>query len=138
MLKAQKELIEKTNEQIEARQRAQNQAKISLDNSKILIKIKHIVKYKNGRLDNSDWEELSLHINETYDEFSKRLYNLYPIKEKELRVCMLIKIGLTPTQISTIIINSIQAISSIRKRLYYKIFGENGTPEDLDNFIRNF
>lgn len=59
------------------------------------------------------------------------------MKDIEVKVCLLIKIGLSPQQIATITIRSKQAITSIRKRLYKKVFNEEGSTEQWDSFIHN-
>lgn len=83
-------------------------------------------------------EELRIVIDEAYNQFSSRLYELYPIKETEMKVCLLLKIELSPLQIATVTMRSKQAVSSIRKRLYKKLFNEEGSIEEFDNFIRHF
>lgn len=70
------------------------------------------------KINNTDWQTLNQAIDETYNQFSQRLQELYPITDIELKVCLLLKINLSPLQIATIATRSKQAISSIRKRLY--------------------
>ena len=77
-------------------------------------------------------------VDEAYNQFTTRLLELYPMKTIEIQVCVLIKIGLSPAQIAFITIRSRQAISSIRKRLYSKVMGKDGTPEQWDIFISTF
>ena len=57
------------------------------------------------------------------------------MKTVEMQVCLLIKIGVPPTQIAYITSHTKQAITSIRKRLYKKVFNMDGSPEDWDIFI---
>ncbi len=91
-----------------------------------------------NKINNSDWEELNHTIDETYNQFSQRLLEFYPISDIELKVCLLIKIGIPPRQIAALTIRSKQAVTSIRKRLYKKLFDEDGSPEQLDCFIQQF
>lgn len=141
LLKAQKALIERSNEQIESKQKAQVQAETKLRESDIYKKFHRVRKEgeeKEPKINNTDWQELIRITDETYDQFRQRLQGLYPMTDIELRVCLLIKIGLSPLQIATITIRSKQAISSIRKRLYSKLFNEEGNTAQWDNFIQNF
>lgn len=138
LLKAQKGFIEKTNEQIVAKQRVQEQSEINLRSSEVYKKFHRLTQGQNEKLKDTDWDELTRIVDETYSNFTQRLYELYPIKDIEMRVCLLLKIGLSPTQIATITIRSKQAITSIRKRLYNKVFGKDATPEQWDNFILEF
>lgn len=141
-LNAQKELIEKNNEQIEAKQKVQDQAEVKLKQSTIYKKF-HSVQKEEGeekkiKISSSDWQELKNEIDETYNQFSQRLQELYPVTDIELKVCLLLKIDISPKEIATVTIRSKQAISSIRKRLYKKLFNDDGNTDQLDSFIRNF
>lgn len=145
-LNAQKKLIEKNSEQIEAKQIVQDQAEVKLKQSDIYKKFHSVQKEgeeekeeeKKIKINSSDWQELNKAIDEAYNQFSQRLQELYPVTDIELKVCLLLKIGLSPLQIAIITIRSKQAISSTRKRLYKKLFNDDGNTEQLDSFIRNF
>lgn len=138
LLKAQKSLIEKTNEQITATQRVQKQSELALKHSDIYKKFHFAVQGSDEKIGNDDWKELMCAVDEAYNQFTTRLLEPYPMKTIEIQVCVLIKIGLSPAQIAFITIRSRQAISSIRKRLYSKVMGKDGTPEQWDNFISTF
>lgn len=138
LLKAQKSLIEKTNEQITATQRVQKQSELALKHSDIYKKFHFAVQGSDEKIGNDDWKELMCAVDEAYNQFTTRLLELYPMKTIEIQVCVLIKIGLSPVQIAFITIRSRQAISSIRKKLYSKVMGKDGTPEQWDNFISTF
>lgn len=138
LLKAQKSLIEKTNEQITATQRVQKQSELALKHSDIYKKFHFAVQGSDEKIGNDDWKELMCAVDEAYNQFTTRLLELYPMKTIEIQVCVLIKIGLSPAQIAFITIRSRQAISSIRKRLNSKVMGKDGTPEQWDNFISTF
>lgn len=138
LLKAQKSIIEKTNEQITATQRVQKQSELALKHSDIYKKFHFAVQGSDEKIGNDDWKELMCAVDEAYNQFTTRLLELYPMKTIEIQVCVLIKIGLSPAQIAFITIRSRQAISSIRKRLYSKVMGKDGTPEQWDNFISTF
>ena len=149
LLNAQKKLIEKNSEQIEARQKVQDQAEAKLKQSEIYKKFHSVLKGEEEekeeekeeeevKINNTDWQTLNQAIDETYNQFSQRLQELYPITDIELKVCLLLKINLSPLQIATISTRSKQAISSIRKRLYKKFFNEEGSTEQWDNFIQDF
>lgn len=141
LLKAQKEYIEKNNEQIEAKQKMETQNKISLKSTEIYKKFQCAAKEElteENKIKDADWQELACAVDKAYRQFTQRLNELHPIKEIELQVCLLLKIGLSPLQIATITIRSKQAITSIRKRLYQKFFHEAGSTDQWDNFIQDF
>lgn len=138
LLKAQKDLIERNNEQIEAIQRVQEQSELNLKRTDVYKRFQAVNKEGSEKVREADWKELRIVIDEAYNQFSSRLYELYPIKETEMKVCLLLKIELSPLQIATVTMRSKQAVSSIRKRLYKKLFNKEGSIEEFDNFIRHF
>lgn len=87
------------------------------------------------RLKKSDWDEIEQHVNSTYSGFVGRLFNLYPVSHTELQTCLLIKLGVPTTEIANTMCKSTSSISSIRSRLYTKVFNEKGSAKDWDDFI---
>lgn len=135
---AQKDWIEKANIQIEAAQVVKESSWANLQQTEIWKKLHQPID-KNGiiKMTDTDWTELTKVIEETYPNFVQRLNELCPLSQKELQVCLLIKINVPLTQIADIVCSSKQGISSLRERLYKKFVGEKGKPKDCDNFIRN-
>lgn len=105
-------------------------------NSQIYHKIKNL-EPTNYKLSSEDWNDLSLCYRNEVPMFEKTLTDLHPLSEIEWRVCMLIKIGLSPTDIANLINKSPGGVSSIRSRLYQKFFSKKGSSTDLDDFINS-
>lgn len=83
-----------------------------------------------------EWEELKIAIDDTYDNFTGQLYTLYPkLSTIEMRICLLIKISITVTNISMLLGRSKSTVSTARSKLYEKLQGVKGTPGLLDQFI---
>ena len=138
LLQAQKDWIEKANVQIEAAQVVKKSSWANLQQTEIWKKLHQpIDKNKTIKMTDTDWAELTKAVEETYPHFVQRLNELCPLSQKELQICLLIKINLPLTQIADIVYSSKQGISSLRERLYKKFTGEKGKPKDCDNFIRN-
>ena len=143
---AQKELLEKENLAIETRQKVKELSEKVLIASTIYRDFHHVGHSPHSeswstktKITENDWKELIAKVNETYDNFTLRLTEFYPdITEQELRVSILLKIGIKPTGIGEIIAKSKQSITSIRKKLYKRTHNEEGGSEDWDNFIRQF
>lgn len=134
LLHARKQSLEKDNEQVEAYRRLEAEAVKALETSDIFRKCHEV----DGNLSAEDWQTLTAAIDSTYSQFTHRLKDLYPVSDVELQVCLLLKIGISSTRIAQLVLRSKQAVTSIRKRLYKKVFGQEGTPDDWDRFIRNF
>lgn len=134
LLHARKQSLEKDNEQVEAYRRLEAEAVKALETSDIFRKCHEV----DGNLSAEDWQTLTAAIDFTYSQFTHRLKDLYPVSEVELQVCLLLKIGISSTRIAQLVLRSKQAVTSIRKRLYKKVFGQEGTPDEWDKFIRNY
>ncbi|MBQ8463759.1 MAG: hypothetical protein IJ544_06575 [Prevotella sp.] len=93
--------------------------------------------YEGPALKQDEWEELEIQMMEAYPMFFRRLAEMGQLSEVELRVCMLTKLGIPPSAIAIHTYREYSSISSIRSRLYYKLFGEKGGAKELDEFIRN-
>lgn len=89
----------------------------------------------NKHLHATDWEEMERQINKLYPDFAAKLQNLCNLSETEWQICMLIKLHLTPSEMSKAMKMEPSSISSVRKRLFKKIFNKEGKPKDWDDFI---
>jgi tetratricopeptide (TPR) repeat protein len=82
------------------------------------------------------WLELQREIDKTYNDFTIRLYMLYPeLKQHELRVCLLVKARVTNSGIAALLCLEANSISSMRARLFEKIHHRKGKAKDFDDFI---
>ncbi len=82
-----------------------------------------------------EWAELEQTIKPVYPDFVHRLLTLYNMSDTELRVCILTKLRFTPKDMGSALCKNASSISSIRNRLYKKIFNENGGSKEWDEFI---
>ena len=60
------------------------------------------------------------------------------LNEKEQRVCYLVWMGFTPTEMSILLTTTKQNISTIRSRLLRKLFNVDGKSEDFDKKMKGF
>lgn len=82
-----------------------------------------------------DWTEIERQVRRLHPTFRGRLYSLYTFSETEYRVCLLLKLHFTPTEIATAICKDKSTVSTIRGRLYTKVFGTKGSSKAWDEFI---
>ena len=83
----------------------------------------------------AEWKELEQRLKVVYPHFSSSLYGLYNLSPTEYQVCLLIKIHTAPAEIASVLCKDKSSISSIRKRLYKKVFDKEGRGKDWDEFI---
>ena len=93
--------------------------------------------YEGPTLKHDEWEELEMQMKSAYPMFFRKLAEMCQLSEVELRVCMLTKLGVPPSAIAIHTCREYSSISSIRSRLYFKLFGKKGGAKELYEFIQN-
>ena len=86
-------------------------------------------------LKEQDWADIERMMKRVYPGFSSQLRSLYPLSELEYQVCMLVKLRFPPTDIANVLARSISTISTMRSRLYIKVFGQKGGAKEWDDFL---
>lgn len=87
------------------------------------------------KIDSKDWEVLQSKVDTCYTNFTGKLRSIYPISDIDMKICILIKIGINVTGISVILGRTKSTIVSARKKMYYNTYGKVEKPEQWDNFI---
>lgn len=93
---------------------------------------------RNGvRMKKEDWTEVEHRLQTVYPQFANRIYSLCNMSDVERQVTLLVKLQVPPTEIAGVINKEVSTVSSIRSRLYYKVFSRKGGAKDWDEFIRS-
>lgn len=87
------------------------------------------------RLTEDEWKQLSEKVNETYPNFKAKVYELCKMSIADYRLCLLIKIGISPSAMAQILSKTSSGITSARSKLYKRAFGRNGGAADWDAVI---
>ena len=74
-------------------------------------------------------------INNIFPDFTTRLHTLGVNKPQDLRVCLLLKMGFSPSHIASLLSRRESTITNSRKRLYKKVVGKEGKAEEFDKII---
>ena len=90
------------------------------------------------RPSNEEWAELERYVCELYPLFLHNLNSALPgIKTENIRIAILVKLELAPTQIAFLTSKTIQAVSNARCRMFLKVHGgDKCTTEEADRWIR--
>ena len=91
--------------------------------------------YNNKVLKDADWKKIEEGLLKAFPSFRERLYALYPLSDTEYRICMLIKLEVSPTNIAKLMAIGNSAVSQNRLRMQQKVFDGEGTAKDWDKFI---
>lgn len=86
-------------------------------------------------LTEDNWQKLDKTVNTVFPHFNARLAELCKMSQHDNHVCLLIKIGIQPKDIANLTDHSPESVSSTRRRLYQRAFGQKATPKDWDNVI---
>lgn len=137
LIQTQKDLLEKTNQQVILQQEKLNILKSDFNISPIYLKFHALSNQDDPKISESDWELLQKELDITYENFIGRLYALFPqLSLVELRICCLIKTSIKVSRMAIFLNRSKSSISSSRSRLYKKLTGTEGNPEEFDDFIK--
>lgn len=86
-------------------------------------------------LKDDDWLTIGSQIKKIYPGFSSQLRNLHAMSELEYQVCLLIKLRIAPSDIAVVLARDASTISTVRSRLYKKVFDRKGGAKEWDEFI---
>ena len=130
------DLQEEIQERPEAMRETTRQLSDELYASDWYLDLKHRLSSSDGNtLSPDDWAEIERQVRRLHPTFRGRLYSLYAFSETEYRVCLLLKLQFSPTEIATAICKDKSSVSAIRSRLYAKVFGTKGSTKAWDEFI---
>ena len=90
-----------------------------------------------GNLSPQEWQELEQRLKSVYPRFSSSLYGLFNLSPSEYQMCLLLKVRTSPAEIAAVLKRDKSTISTMRRRLYKKVFGKEGSGKDWDEFIQS-
>ena len=86
-------------------------------------------------LKEQDWADVEQLLKTAYPGFTTQLRGLHPMSELEYQTCLLIKLRIAPKDIAAVLARDVSTISTVRSRLYKKVFGRKGSTKEWDDFI---
>lgn len=86
-------------------------------------------------LKSTDWKLIEERLTESFPNFKDELYSHINLSETEYRICILIKLEVTPSNMAKLLALSNSSVSQIRLRLQHKVFNGQGTAKDWDNYV---
>lgn len=86
-------------------------------------------------LKEEDWQAIENQLKKVYPGFGSQLRGLHVMSELEYQVCLLIKLRIAPSDIATVLARDVSTISTVRSRLFKKVFDKKGGAKEWDEFI---
>lgn len=111
--------------------------KKEITNSKIFNDIQQAIKDGSCKLEPYQWKELEELVEKNYPDFRKRLSSFVEFNDFEFKVCLMIKVGISPSTIGNFTNHSKEGINSTRGRLFKKAFNQPASAPKWDEFIRS-
>ena len=90
----------------------------------------------NKPLTDNEWKAVEASVLATYPAFKQRLFDFCRLSNHDYHICLLLKIGIKPSEIARLTFRSDEAISSTRRRLYERAFGQKGAPNSWYEVIK--
>lgn len=87
------------------------------------------------RLKEEEWQQAEQLLKTVYPGFCSQLRSLHPLSELEYQTCLLVKLRIAPKDIAAVLARDMSTISTVRSRLYKKVFGQKGGAKEWDDFI---
>ena len=107
----------------------------NITNSEIYKTIMKEIESEHYSLLESHWVEIKQIVNDTYPNFDKNLYSFLEVSPQEYKICLLVKIGISPSNIAHFMNVTKEAITASRRRMYIKSFHQKGSPSNWDSII---
>ena len=82
-----------------------------------------------------EWMQVEHSLKSIYPGFTTQLQSLYPMSDVEHHACLLIKLRIPTKDIAAVLAREVSTISTMRKRLYKKVFNREGGAKEWDDFI---
>lgn len=90
----------------------------------------------NGQvMKDEEWLQVEQYLKTIYPGFTTQLRSLHPMSELEYQTCLLIKLHIAPKDIANVLSRDVSTISTVRSRLYKKVFGHKGSTKQWDDFV---
>lgn len=87
------------------------------------------------KLSQANWEALDSLFAKVYPNFPTILMSAYHLSLYEYRVCELIRMGVSPSDIARLLNYEKSNITNMRKRMFLKVTGKGGKAQDFDEFL---
>ena len=90
---------------------------------------------RGDHLRQEDWDSIEQQMKQVFPGFGTKLLSLHPMSELEYQTCLLIKLRIAPSDIANVLNRDSSTISTVRSRLYQKVFHQKGGSKEWDEFV---
>lgn len=109
-----------------------------LESSKIYRRLKDATPGASRQLNDEEWLWLGQRLDALHHDMGQQLQLMARLSPTELRLCYLTRLGMTTTEMGSVLCRSVSGVSHARFRLAKKILGDQADIDDLNDFIMRY
>lgn len=100
------------------------------------LRFKDLGKHPQQSIRKEDWTSLEAMVDEYLPDFRKKVDPSHSMKDADYRICMLIRLRFSPSEIAVFLDITLQNLYSRRKQLLSNVFHVIGKPQEFDQLIQ--
>ena len=100
------------------------------------LRFKDLSKHPQKSITKEDWTSLEAMVDEYLPDFRKKVDPSHSMKDADYRICMLIRLRFSPSEIAVFLDITLQNLYSRRKQLLSNVFHVIGKPQEFDQLIQ--
>ena len=100
------------------------------------LRFKDLSKHPQQSIRKEDWTSLEAMVDEYLPDFRKKVDPSHSMKDADYRICMLIRLRFSPSEIAVFLDITLQNLYSRRKQLLSNVFHVIGKPQEFDQLIQ--
>lgn len=100
------------------------------------LRFKDLSKHPQQSIRKEDWTSLEAMVDEYLPDFRKKVDPSHSMKDADYRICMLIRLRFSPSEIAVFLDITLQNLYSRRKQLLSNVFHVIGKPQEFDQLLQ--
>ena len=100
------------------------------------LRFKDLSKHPQKSITKEDWVSLEAMVDEYLPDFRKKVDPSHSMKDADYRICMLIRLRFSPSEIAVFLDITLQNLYSRRKQLLSNVFHVIGKPQEFDQLLQ--
>ena len=100
------------------------------------LRFKDLSKHPQQSITKEDWATLEAMVDEYLPDFRKKVDPSHSMKDADYRICILIRLRFSPSEIAVFLNITLQNLYSRRKQLLSNVFHVIGKPQEFDQLLQ--
>ena len=100
------------------------------------LRFKDLSRHPQQSITKEDWATLEAMVDEYLPDFRKKVDPSHSMKDADYRICILIRLRFSPSEIAVFLNITLQNLYSRRKQLLSNVFHVIGKPQEFDQLLQ--